>query len=303
MFDPVIKAKIAEAAALGVKAKVDDFDLDDNDFINSLVKTVTKWTSDIQQVIKQNFDLSNGNTLQEINFWMKYERALSIIDTQLKQPEVEMTLNILRVKRKVQVTAYFNDLNFKKELQRAKECNKFIKELPINDILSANSLDQIHQSVVNLFSHLQNLNSLDSYSGARSVELIEAVQRDLVEQILKILNQEDCMNIKFLDYEMVVKKKFYDMLNKWSNDLINFKEMMRSSKGTSKLINDYLVNIKNRIDFIFRVRRPHEKLKEIIQSSQQKSKGSNEESAFLNIKEMDEAYQIFAKMDVFDISP
>ncbi len=139
---------------MGVKAKVDDFDLDDNEFINSLVKTVTKWTSDIQQVIKQNFDLSNGNTLQEINFWMKYERALSIIDTQLKQPEVEMTLNILRVKRKVQVTAYFNDLNFKKELQRAKECNKFIKELPINDILSANSLDQIHQSVVNLFSHL-----------------------------------------------------------------------------------------------------------------------------------------------------
>ncbi len=110
------------------------------------------------------------------------------------------------------------------------------------------------------------------------------------------------MNIKFLDYEMVVKKKFYDMLNKWSNDMINFKEMMRSSKGTSKLITDYLVNIKNRIDFIFRVRRPHEKLKEIIQSSQQKSKGSNEESAFLNIKEMDEAYQIFAKMDVFDIS-
>lgn len=47
----------------------------------------------------------------------------------------------------------------------------------------------------------------------------------------------------------------------------NFKDMMRSSKGTLKLITDYLVNIKNRIDFIFRVRRPHEKLKEIIQST------------------------------------
>ena len=48
MFDPVIKAKIQEASQFGLKAKVDDFDLDDNDFINNLVKTVTKWTSDIQ---------------------------------------------------------------------------------------------------------------------------------------------------------------------------------------------------------------------------------------------------------------
>lgn len=83
------------------------------------------------------------------------------------------------------------------------------------------------------------------------------------------------MNVKFSDYEMVIQKKFFDMLNKWNNDMINFKEMMRSSKGTSKIITEYLNSIKNRIDFIFRVRRPHEKLKEIIQSTQQKN-GKNE---------------------------
>ena len=144
VFDSQIKQKFQDNEKLGIKTNIEDFNLDDNDFINSLCKSVSKWTNDIQQVIKQNFDLQNGTTLQEINYWMKYERALNIIDQQLKQPEVEMTLDILKLKRKVQITASFNDLNFNSVLQKAKECNKFIKELPINDILSANSMDQIH---------------------------------------------------------------------------------------------------------------------------------------------------------------
>lgn len=66
---------------------------------------------------------------------------------------------------------------------------------------------------------------------------------------------------------------------------------------------NYLNVLNDRLDLLFRVRRPHEKLKEIIQSTIQKNINNNEQNNhFMNIKEMDEAYQIFLKADVLDLS-
>ena len=62
-LEETVKAKISENQKLGLKTKIEDFNLDDNEFINSLSKTVTKWTADIQQVIKQQFELVNVTSL------------------------------------------------------------------------------------------------------------------------------------------------------------------------------------------------------------------------------------------------
>lgn len=68
-------------------------DLVENEqFIESLATCVKRWNRDIQEVSKMNYAVSQGNTLQEINFWISKEKSLNMIEQQLKLPEVDLTL-------------------------------------------------------------------------------------------------------------------------------------------------------------------------------------------------------------------
>lgn len=71
--------------AEGRNPAIEDFEnlLDKNDFIESLVSCVTKWTKDIRAIINMDYEVSSGSTLQEINYWLSYERSLNLIDQQI----------------------------------------------------------------------------------------------------------------------------------------------------------------------------------------------------------------------------
>lgn len=63
-------------------AAIEDFDdlLSNNDFIENLISCVTKWTKDIRAIITMDYEVSSGTTLQEINYWLSYERSLNLVD-------------------------------------------------------------------------------------------------------------------------------------------------------------------------------------------------------------------------------
>lgn len=90
---------------------------------------------------KAKFDLSTASVVEEINYWMSMERSMNLIDSQLRYPEVELTTEALRVAKKFNITTQFeHDLNFKKSLERTINCNAFMKEFPINDLLTATTM-------------------------------------------------------------------------------------------------------------------------------------------------------------------
>lgn len=66
--------------------------MENEQFIESLATCVKRWNRDIQEVSKMNYAVSQGNTLQEINFWISKEKSLNMIEQQLKLPEVDLTL-------------------------------------------------------------------------------------------------------------------------------------------------------------------------------------------------------------------
>jgi len=49
-----------------------------------------------------------GETIQEIRFWLEFEGVLSNIEQQLKSPEAEVTLALLRQARRFHATAPFD---------------------------------------------------------------------------------------------------------------------------------------------------------------------------------------------------
>lgn len=65
-FDPTLKERVATIRSTKNRAPViEDFEdlLFNNDFIESLVSCVTKWTKDIRAIISMDYEVSSGTTL------------------------------------------------------------------------------------------------------------------------------------------------------------------------------------------------------------------------------------------------
>lgn len=61
-----------------------------------------------------------------------------------------------------------------------------MKDFPVNELLAANSMESIQLAVLAIFNHLKKLKNTQ-YPGNRAVLLIEAISRDLLVQLLKVL--------------------------------------------------------------------------------------------------------------------
>lgn len=77
------------------------------EFIENLAKIVLRWTNEIKTTTNKKFDLKGNSLMDEINFWMSYERAINLIEAQLQSPEITLTVDILDSKGKHAVTSGF----------------------------------------------------------------------------------------------------------------------------------------------------------------------------------------------------
>ena len=80
-----------------------------DDYINKLCDIINRWKADISNVIKMDREVKDGDTLEEVNFWIDYEKALNAIKKQVEAPEVQMTLAIAKKANKVFVTKGFEE--------------------------------------------------------------------------------------------------------------------------------------------------------------------------------------------------
>lgn len=79
-----------------------------------------------------------------------------------------MTVEILKKKMKHNVIAPFElDLKFKNTLATCIQCNQFMKEFPLNDLLSSSSLSDVKASITTIFNHMKNIKNL-SYTPQRA---------------------------------------------------------------------------------------------------------------------------------------
>lgn len=115
--------------------------------VQSLTGTVLKWIQDISIITKTKFELQNASVVDEINYWMGMERSMTFIDNQLKCMEVELTIEVLKQAKKFNITTQFeHDLNFKQSLAKCQNCNSFMKEFPINDLLTGQNMTELKYS-------------------------------------------------------------------------------------------------------------------------------------------------------------
>lgn len=60
-----------------------------------------------------------------------------------------------------------------------------MKDFPLNDLLSVTELDRMSPALSSIFNHLRKIRST-KYPVQRALRLVEAISRDLSNQVLKV---------------------------------------------------------------------------------------------------------------------
>lgn len=273
LVHPNVASAIKRCADEGHKAKVSDFGdkVEDSTFLNTLQNGVNRWIKEIQKVTKLDRDPSSGTALQEVSFWLNLERALHRIQEKRESPEVALTLDILKHGKRFHATVSFDtDTGLKQALAMVADYNPLMKDFPINDLLSATELEKIRFAVQLIFAHLRKVRST-KYPIQRCLRLIEAISRDLSQQLLKVLGTRRLMHIPFDEFERVMNQCFevfscyddeYDKLQGLLRDIVkkkrdeHLKMVWRVSPAHKKL--------QQRMDHMRKFRRQHEQLRTVI---------------------------------------
>ncbi|XP_041980502.1 dynein heavy chain, cytoplasmic isoform X3 [Aricia agestis] len=270
---PLVAAVIKRAADEGRKPRVSDFGdkVEDSTFLNQLQNGVNRWIKEIQKVTKLDRDPSNGTALQEISFWLNLERALHRIQEKRESIEVALTLDILKYGKRFHATVSFDtDTGLKQALATVSDYNPLMKDFPINDLLSATELERIRLAVQQIFSHLRKIRST-KYPIQRGLRLVEAISRDLGQQLLKVLGTRRLMHIPFDDFEKVMTQCF-EVFSCWDDEYEKLQGLLRDivkKKRDEHLKMVWRVSpshkrLQARMEHMRRFRRHHEQLRTVM---------------------------------------
>ena len=82
-----------------------------------------------------------------------------------------------------------------------------LREVPINQLLSANDLPTINAALLKIFEQLKNMKNQEQiYPKTRQIQLIEALSRDFTNQMLKVISARPVMEIDDNEFNREVAK-------------------------------------------------------------------------------------------------
>lgn len=67
----------------------------------------------------------------------------------------------------------------------AKDYNQFMRDIPLNDLMSATDIEGIHVALVNIFSCLKKIRST-KYPAKRAMDFFGVISSDTCSQIIRV---------------------------------------------------------------------------------------------------------------------
>ncbi|XP_066586421.1 dynein heavy chain, cytoplasmic-like isoform X2 [Prorops nasuta] len=326
---PVVAQIVKQCSEEKRKPKEADFcvKVEDSTFLNQLQNGVNKWVKEIQKVTILNWDVESGTTLQEISFWLSLKRALYHIQEKTESIEITLTLDILKHGKRFHAIVYFDtDTGLRQALATVNDYLPLIKDFPIIDLLLATDFERISASIKLIFTHLRKIRST-KYPIHRVLRLVEAISRDLGQQLLKALGSRRPMHIPFDDFEKVMSQCF-DVFTTWDDECDKFVGLLRDVAKKKREEHMKMVwqvfpahkKLQIRMEHMRRFRREHELLRTAIgrmlrptvrQNSNSSESGNNNNTKVecalyaadaSAISEVNVAYENVKEVDCLDIT-
>ncbi|KAJ1561744.1 hypothetical protein HK405_002984, partial [Cladochytrium tenue] len=318
-FHPLIQKAVEQCRSAETRVTVDAIGdaVNDSGFLNKLQADVNGWIKEIQKVTKLSRDPSTGTASQEINFWLSMERALAQIEEQLKSDQITLTLDVLKHAKRFHATVSFmSDTGLKEATDKVQRYNQLMRDFPLNELLSATEVDKIQEAVILVFGHLNKKLKLSPYPIKRALPFVDAISRDLNDQLLKVLGSRRLMYMEYDDFDRATEG-CEEVCRTWEDQVKEFTNIARevTRKRSEKIIpikfNSAHTKLQERIKFVRAFRRQHEQLYNTILRVMKPDKVSNasKESAPVNLPDVNPiedvimAYESVKNIDVLDVSP
>ncbi len=313
---PVISQAISTASATGSRPSLESIDpalLTDTTFLNKLQNEVTSWVKEIQNVTKLNRDVASGTASQEVNFWLSMEHALESIEDQLKSEAVTLSLDLLRqAKRFHATTSFMSDTGLKDATDQVHKYNQLMKDFPLNELLAATDLPKIEDSLVQIFLHINKKLKLSPYPIKRALPLVEAISRDLNDQLLKVLGSQRLMYMDYPSFERAMSA-CSSVMHAWDDSMKEFTNVARdvtrkrSEKFLQIKINPAHLKLQERITYLRQFRKHHNQLQVMVGplGNQDRAEGGDRLGSLTDLDmdhEVRQAYENVKHVDVLDVS-
>lgn len=284
------------------------------------------WYKEIRKVTTLEHNIESGTASQEINFWAQMDSSLRFIKEQLVRDEVKMTLDILmqsHMHRRV-VFAFRNDTEIGPKHQKAQNYNKLLKDIPINELLDSQNLEQLKSAVKNIFTALCRIRSYNTsydqsngYNLERAVDLAECIARDFDTHMKKIVSDRPIMQIPYEEHK-ALQEQVNSLEVQWHSSIHELKQAMsrigvggghRFTRGRDVEIR--LKNIEDdpvfkRLNHIIVFRSEHHKLESVISTTFANQEAGQGRSEFRNqaLTDIRDAFKMFIASidDMMDIT-
>ncbi|PLN79159.1 dynein heavy chain [Aspergillus taichungensis] len=324
----VVQAALAEAERRSVRPSVELIDhtiLENSAFINSIQNTVNAWIRSIQTITKMSRDADSGSAAQEINFWLSMETALEGIENQLRGDGVQLTMDILKHAKRYQATLSFvADTGLREATDLVQKYNQLMRDFPLDELLSATSLQKVQESLNLIFVHLNKKLKICPYPIKRALALVEAISGDLDSQIHSLLHGRTILHLDYREFRSLMKTAGA-IWRTWDENLKEFTNVARES---TRRRNEKFIPIKiaarhektqERLKYINTFRVNHEQLQRTIvnvlgpksSSTGDAGAGTTSDGAVIveeigdvdAVEEVAEAYAALKNVDVLDVTP
>ncbi|CAG8125108.1 unnamed protein product [Penicillium salamii] len=324
----VVQAALKDAETRGIKASVELIPstvLESSAFTNSIQNVVNGWIRSIQTITKMSRDPDSESASPEVNFWLSMESALEGIDAQLQSEGVRLTMDILRHAKRYQPTLSFvADTGLKDATELVQKYNQLMRDFPLDELLSATSLQKVQDSLNLIFNHLNKKLKICPYPIKRALSLVEAISGDLDKKIHELIAGRAILHLDYREFRSLMKIT-QAIWRTWDENLKEFTNVARES---TRRRNEKFIPIKinarhdktrERVKYVDTFRINHEQLQKTIinvlgpnsSSSAETGAGVDADGAVIveeigdvdAVEEVAHAYAALKNVDVLDVSP
>jgi dynein heavy chain 1 len=326
-YHEVVQAALDEAEAQNARPSlrlVPAAALDSSIVINSIQNNVNGWIRSIQSITKMSRDAECESAAQEINFWLSMESALEGIEGQLQSDGVQLTLEVLKNAKRIGVTLSFQeDTGLKDAVELVQKYNQLLRDFPLDELLSATSLDKVPEALNLIFAHLNRKLRICPYPIRRALALVEGISGDLDVQLHRLLHGRSLMHLDYRDFRnlMLIADTIW---HTWKENVKDFTDVARD---ITRRRNEKFIPIKitpkhaqtqDRLNYVNTFRSNHEQLQRTIvnvlgpqSASFPRLEGAAKDGPVIleeigdvdAVEEVAGAYAAVKDVDVLDVSP
>lgn len=318
---PVVQQAIRAASSAGtrptINSLIDPTILEDLPTLNAIQATTLTWRQQIKQTTEKDRDAYSGPASQEINFWLNLEQVLTDIEVQLKSEPVSLTFEILAAGKRQGINSamIMQDTGLKDARDRVKSYNMLMRDFPLNELLSAPSLEKAAEAVEQIFDHVSRRLRTVPYPVARAIPLVEAITREIENQVYSLLRGKRLMYIDFSKSEELLQNadKVFAAYDSRVRDFVTTARDVlrkRNEKFLVIKVNAAHARLQERLIYLRQFRQGHEKLYTTIAAILGTTAGASDIDPTYDggdldisaISEISDAYNALKVVDVLDLS-